>query len=160
MMCIIRIVDGAPFEHPIMLENFKEAFPNVDLENLPAEFALFERKLRPDLPANTVFLDEHPIYEFDGRVWTDVWRIRDKTLEENQQELKTHYGKLLQTFTELMQPYTDPTDIVVWQAKLDEINAVLAQTPVVFKVILEPRKDENGQWVTTTSSGSAPNVIG
>lgn len=160
-MCIIRIVDGVPFEHPIVLENFKDAFPEVDLNApLPNGFAWFERKLRPDLPAGAVFVDEKSVYEFDGNVWTDVWRIRDKTQEEDQQDIQAHYNSLLQTFTELMQQYTDPADIAVWQAKIDEITAALDQSPLVFKIILAPRKDDNGQWITTTSSGGAPNVIG
>lgn len=50
---IIRIKDGMPFEHPIAIENFVQIYPDVDLNNLPAEFAPFEKatkqaKLRDD----------------------------------------------------------------------------------------------------------------
>jgi hypothetical protein len=43
MELFIRIKDGQPFEHPIMENNFREAFPEVDTNNLPAEFARFVR---------------------------------------------------------------------------------------------------------------------
>ena len=43
MNLFIRIVDGQPFEHPIFEDNFKQAFPDVDLNNLPSEFLKFVR---------------------------------------------------------------------------------------------------------------------
>jgi hypothetical protein len=49
MNFIIRIKDGAPFEHPIAVLNFIDAFPTIDVNNLPSEFAWFERVERPNL---------------------------------------------------------------------------------------------------------------
>ena len=43
MELFIQIRDGLPFGHPIYGDNFRQAFPDVDLENLPPEFARFER---------------------------------------------------------------------------------------------------------------------
>jgi hypothetical protein len=39
----IRIVEGTPFEHPIVRLNMQQAFPDIDLDNLPPEFAKFIR---------------------------------------------------------------------------------------------------------------------
>ena len=43
MRLFIQIRDGAPFEHPIQEDNFKFAFPQIDMNNLPEEFMDFER---------------------------------------------------------------------------------------------------------------------
>ena len=43
MELFIRLVNGEPFEHPIMGDNFREAFPHIDTDNLPSEFARFLR---------------------------------------------------------------------------------------------------------------------
>ncbi len=80
MELFIRIVDGQPFEHPITGENFRQAFPDVDTNNLPSEFARFERVEIP-------LLGEYEVYEstdyatVDG-VCKDVHRIRLMTDEE------------------------------------------------------------------------------
>lgn len=43
MDLIIKVKDGEPDSHPILIENFLEVFPNVDLNNLPADFTWFKR---------------------------------------------------------------------------------------------------------------------
>ena len=35
----IQIRNGQPHEHPIFADNFRQAFPDVDTENLPDTFA-------------------------------------------------------------------------------------------------------------------------
>lgn len=81
MNLYIRIVDGQPFEHPILEENFVAAFPNVDTSNLPPEFARFERVECPNL-AKTFQVDEVHYEWFDGIV-KDVWTVREMTEEES-----------------------------------------------------------------------------
>ncbi len=46
---IIRLQDGEPFEHPIHIDNFTQIFPEIDVNNLPPEFAKFERVRAPSL---------------------------------------------------------------------------------------------------------------
>ena len=41
MELFIQIRNGQPFEHPIFGDNFRQAFPDVDVDNLPPEFARF-----------------------------------------------------------------------------------------------------------------------
>ena len=43
MELFIRVKDGQAFEHPILGDNFRQAFPNINVNNLPSEFARFER---------------------------------------------------------------------------------------------------------------------
>lgn len=80
MKLFIRIVDGKPFEHPIIESNFMQAFPDIDLENLPSDFALFERVECPIIKPYELY--EGTTYERFGNVYRDVHHIRPMTEEE------------------------------------------------------------------------------
>ena len=82
MELFIRIKDGQPFEHPIFGDIFRQAFPDVDVNNLPSKFARFERVKRPVLNMYEVMISETPTYELIDGVWTDVWHKREMTAEE------------------------------------------------------------------------------
>lgn len=49
MQLFIRVKDGQPFEHPIFEDNFRAAFPEVNIDNLPDGFAKFVRVSPPAL---------------------------------------------------------------------------------------------------------------
>lgn len=78
----IRIKNGLPFEHPIFGDNFRQAFPDVDVNNLPPEFARFERIPRPTLGPYEVFTSDDPTYELSNGVCKDVWHTRAMRAEE------------------------------------------------------------------------------
>jgi len=82
MNLYIRIKDGQPFEHPILEHNLRQAFPDVDVNNLPPEFATFERVERPVLGEYETLVSENPTYELVDGVYKDVWHKRDMTAEE------------------------------------------------------------------------------
>lgn len=82
MELYIRIKDGQPFRNPIMGDNFRQAFPDVDTNNLPPEFARFERIERPVLGLYETLAAEEPTYELVDGVYKDVWHIRAMTAEE------------------------------------------------------------------------------
>lgn len=84
MNLYIRIKDGQPFEHPIFEDNFRQAFPDVDTNNLPPEFAKFERVERPVLGEYEVMASETSTYELIDGVYKDVWHKRDMTAEEKE----------------------------------------------------------------------------
>jgi len=84
MELYIRIKDGQPFQHPILGDNFRQAFPDIDVNNLPAEFAKFERVERPVLGMYEVMVSENPTYELVDGVYKDVWQKRDMTAEEKE----------------------------------------------------------------------------
>lgn len=80
MDLIIQIKDGIPFQHPMTLDNFKKAFPDVDLDNLPSQFAWFERVPAPKLgPYDKNLL---VTYELIDNVYKDVWQIELMTDQE------------------------------------------------------------------------------
>ena len=81
MDCFIRIVDGKPFEHPIHPDNFKDAFPEIDPNNLPEGFAYFKRVEKPFNP-NPFKLHDCEYKLVGSNTWGDVWTERDATPEE------------------------------------------------------------------------------
>jgi len=89
MELFIRIKDGQPFEHPIFGDNFRQAFPDIDVNNLPAEFARFERVERPVLGMYEVMVSEDATYELIDGVYKDVWHKRDMTAEEREAKKQT-----------------------------------------------------------------------
>ena len=76
----IQIRNGQPFEHPIFGDNFRQAFPHIDVNNLPPEFARFERVQCPN-NASTFQVDELT-YQWVDNVVKDVWTVRPMTDEE------------------------------------------------------------------------------
>ena len=80
MELYIRIKDGLPFEHPILGDNFRQAFPDIDTNNLPPEFARFVRVAAPALGPFEVYVD--CVYELVDGVYTDVHNVRQMTDEE------------------------------------------------------------------------------
>lgn len=75
----IRIKNGQPFEHPIVGDNFRQTFPEIDVNNLPAEFARFTRV---DQPVVGVYEAYTVTYEWvDGNV-TDAHHVRAMTGQE------------------------------------------------------------------------------
>jgi hypothetical protein len=80
MELFIRIKDGQPFEHPIFGDNFRQAFPNVDTNNLPAEFARFVRSVPP--PLGPYQKNQTSSYQLVNGVYTDVFTSENMTVEE------------------------------------------------------------------------------
>lgn len=77
MELFIRIKDGQPFEHPILGDNFREAFPHIDTNNLPSEFAHFKRVEPPIYGVYEVY--EGVTYEWQNGLVTDVHHVRQMT---------------------------------------------------------------------------------
>ena len=80
MELFIRIKDGQPFEHPILGDNFRQAFPDVDTNNLPVEFARFVRVVQPTL--GPYEKNQTVSYQLVDGVYTDVFACEQMTAEE------------------------------------------------------------------------------
>lgn len=65
MELFIQIKNGEPFEHPIIGGNFREAFPDIDVNNLPDGFMRFEKQ---DLNVGVYEIFEELPYFIDGGV--------------------------------------------------------------------------------------------
>jgi hypothetical protein len=81
MELYIRIKNGQPFEHPISGDNFRQAFPEIDVNNLPPEFAKFNRIPRSSL-VYAILNNPQPTYQWVNGVVTDVWDITPMTDEQ------------------------------------------------------------------------------
>lgn len=109
MELYIRIKDGQPFEHPILGDNFRQAFPNIDTENLPPEFAKFVRVAPPVLGVFEVYVD--CTYELVNGVCTDIHNIRAMTTEEKAAIIEQARANLRPNWTlneETLQPVMPP----------------------------------------------------
>jgi hypothetical protein len=114
MELFIRIQNGQPFEHPIMGDNFRAAFPHIDTNNLPAEFARFVRVVPPDL--GPYEKNQTVTYQLANGVYTDVFSCEQLTAEEvaiKQQAVKDAWaasnGFASWTFNETTCAFEAPT---------------------------------------------------
>lgn len=85
MRLFIQLKNGQPFEHPIFEDNFRAAFPHIDVDNLPPAFAEFVRVAAPQPGVYEVY--EGATYEQINGVFTDVHHIRPMTDEEKQTKI-------------------------------------------------------------------------
>lgn len=77
----IQIRNGQPHEHPIFADNFKLAFPEVNVNDLPAD--QFAKFIRVDAPVpDTYEVYEGVTYQWVDGVVKDVHSIRPMTDEE------------------------------------------------------------------------------
>ena len=84
MELFIKIVDGKPFEHPILGENFRQVFTDIDPENLPDTFAKFERVSQPEIGIYQKIRCE---YQKIGAIVKDVWIIENMTDAEKAEKI-------------------------------------------------------------------------
>ena len=80
MNLYIQLENGKPVNHPIVEEKLRQAFPEMDLNNLPDTFARFERVVPTMLGIYEV--SEGSTYEWADGVVKDVHHRRAMTEEE------------------------------------------------------------------------------
>jgi hypothetical protein len=166
MNLFIELRDGEPYGHPILEDNFREVFPDIDTQNLPSNFARF---VRTSPPSNIGLLEvEESTYQFVGDVVTDVWTVRPLEGEQyaaRMEQLRIGLEGDIEGEKFLAQSKideaTDPAVKAAWQEHLAVISAIVITDPVAQRSLpLPPRVTENGVIYTNAASGSAPNVIG
>jgi hypothetical protein len=154
----IRIRDGQPFGNPIFADNFRDAFPGVDTENLPDTFAKF---IRVDAPVpGTYEVYEGVTYQWVNDVVKDVHPVRPMTDEERAAkdaelaELAIQNANAMhQTRMDWCQTTADKTeDTAQKQLWLDCLAAHQAWVlesvdPTTPAFPIFPIKDEAGNWV-------------
>jgi len=165
MELFIRIVDGQPFEHPILGDNFIQAYPDVDVDNLPPEFARFERVEQNVTP--TTFEVAESTYTWVDGVVKDVWSVRPMTDEEEtqkRQDLFNGANASIEYMKGIAQQNADnaPSDTAkqAWIDYLAQLNAWILVDPVNPNIPRVPLIRPDGTVISTSASGSQPNVIG
>jgi hypothetical protein len=138
MQCIIRIVDGQPFEHPIVMENFYTAFPHIDVDNLPPEFAKFERLPPPaalDGQGPYHIMAHHYVFDAAFNSWKYDWYLVDMTEEERAEKLASGIAEItttveyLRTMSQAQLAEATDENKPIWQTYLDQLNALSLDDP-------------------------------
>jgi hypothetical protein len=165
MRLFIQIRDGQPFEHPIVESNFVEVFPHIDINNLPPEFANFERVPEPQVLFAEI-VDGETYQWFDGIV-KNVWAVRqltDSELTEKKQILFNNIDGRRQSLNvyaqEQIQTAPNETTKQIWEDYVVQLNAWVVTDFDKLDMPHPPRFTANGDLLTVEASGSAPNVVG
>lgn len=133
MNLFIELRDGAPYGHPIMEDNFKEVYPDIDTQNLPSNFAKF---VRVPPPSNVgIFEVEESTYQIVDGVVTDVWTIRPLEGEQYVTRLnmfRESIARLVEEEKRIAQEKidgaTDPAVKAAWVDYLAQLNSWVLTT--------------------------------
>ena len=164
MELFIQIKNGQPFEHPILGDNFRQAFPHIDVNNLPPEFARFERVPCPN--EATKYQANEVKYEWVNGVVKDVWFVRDLTDEEYAQKLEFAKREVewkiaarKQATQVFINEAVNPKIKQIWIDHLAELNAWVLDDPFFPNFPRPPLIVDENTVYTIHDSGSVPNVI-
>lgn len=139
MELFIQVKDGQPFEHPIFGDNFRQAFPDVDVNNLPNTFAKFLRVAPPKLGVYEVYEGVSYSLRSDGS-YMDVHHVRLMTGEEitaKQTAVKTAWAEAANGYAswnfsdalcEYVAPVTKPEDGNAYAWRESDLSWVLVPT--------------------------------
>lgn len=164
MELFIQIRDGQPFEHPILGDNLRQAFPDIDTNNLPPEFARFERIQCPF--EKTLFKVREVTYQWVDGIVKDIWSERDANeaeraaqLEEVAQEVlrKLEGNKTVGQWE--VENAATPEIKQLWVDYLAALDAWVLVDPLQPRFPAAPAMEDDLTFYTVNDSGSAPNVI-
>lgn len=151
----IQIRDGQPFEHPIFADNFKLAFPEVNINQLPID--QFAKFIRVDQPAiGTYEVYEGVTYQWFDGVVKDVHSVRAMTDEERTAKtaaLEAAANQLnldrIAFINDTLTAETDETAQALWLDCLTAHEAWVLESvdPTTPAFPRFPIKDEAGNWV-------------
>jgi hypothetical protein len=165
MELYIQIKHGQPFQHPIFGDNFREAFSHIDINNLPPEFARFERVECPN-NASTFEVDVVS-YQWVNGVVKDVWAVRSMTEEEKTKKLEELTESVLARCRAIQDVAQEkfasaPTETQkqAWANYLVQLSTWVLVDPTNPKFPAPPSIAADGTVLLTTASGASPNVIG
>lgn len=154
MRLFIKIVNGQPFGHPITKENFVQVYPNIDVDNLPSNFANFERTdFDDDTFPVSVYEMPYSKYEWVGNVVKDVWYTKpmneEQIITKNETIVKSkEYNKTrrLIKWNFVLAELTDEASKQVVQNYIDILTAyVIADAPLA-DLPKAPLKNDDGTY--------------
>ena len=121
MRLFIRVENGLPVDHPILESNFREVFPEIDPDHLPANFASFVRVPMPETGLWEVH--EGTTYEWVDGVLQDVHHVRPMTQAELENKM-TEYINSFISFAERELDAAADENKACWQRYIDDLRAV------------------------------------
>ena len=165
MELFIKIKDGQPFEHPIMGDNFRQAFPDIDTDNLPPEFASFVRVPCPNDAGIYQVYDTS--YSWSGQVVQDTWTLRDLTLEEREEKTQLLLMNIRSSLESLKAPAQAMFEVAneaqkqALQDFCNELDAWAYSDPINLPLPpLPPEVAELNRIVNESRSQGSTSVIG
>lgn len=124
MNLYIKIKDGQPFEHPILEENLLQAYPGIDLNNLPNDISRFEKT---DMPTIGPY-DHSPSVEYvmENGIVKERWTVIPYTEEEKQKKMdlikytRPHFPSWIfdETICEWVPPIPKPEGRYIWDERV------------------------------------------
>lgn len=100
MTMMIKIQDGKPVGYPMLIDNFRQLFPNVSLpwpvltEHLaPFGYAVYDFWVKPEHGIFEVAEEIDPIQHEDG-VWRQAFSVRAMTEEEQSIRIEEEWGNV------------------------------------------------------------------
>lgn len=150
----IQIRDGQPYEHPIFADNFREAFPDIDTDDLPKTFAKFVRVAPPAIDTFEVY--EGVTYAWDNGAVKDVHHVRPMTDEERavkivQLEDGANYARdnRIAFIKDILAGELSDAARKLWLDCLAAHEAWVLESvePLMPMFPLFPHQDEDGNWM-------------
>lgn len=160
----IQIRDGQPYQHPIFGDNLREAFPDIDTNNLPEGFAKFIRHA-PDLQVGPyeVLVED---YVWNGDSVEDNWSVRPMTEAEAAEVKATAIESIERDRSVLLAAAESELDSfnaedkIIWQKYIDDLKSFTYIDPLDAKLPATPRRNTDGTLVSIDAPGTAPDVTG
>lgn len=158
MNLYIRLRNGQPFEHPLFEENVRQAFPELDLTNLPADWARFTRYQQPGADVLPVGVFEVAEVKYtlstDSTTWQDTWTTRSMTDAERNKKTRDTVASVaankeqLTTLANEQIAATTGDVQTAWQTYLGVLQSITVTDPFAVELPTPPQLDEYGNLVT------------
>jgi len=156
MNLYIQMQDGQPWQHPLLEDNVLQAWPGIDLNNLPANLARFRRHQQPGPDVMPVGNFQVPIctYELasDG-VYEDTWTVREMDDDEKRVTTKARKKSVAEQLESLKLFATDRIENTTgdvqnaWQTYSNLLNSLDTSDPFNVAWPMMPRVDEDGDLI-------------
>jgi len=157
MNLYIRLRDGQPFEHPLYEDNVQQIFPDMDLANLPNDWARFTRYQQPGSDVLPVGKFEVPEVKYtlstDGVTWQDTWYIRTMSDDEKNKvtlDALASIARIMEYLTaqanEQIAATTGETQ-AAWQTFLTALGTVDTSDPFAVMWPLAPQVENKDNLV-------------
>ena len=155
MNLYIRIQNGVTFEHPILEENARQAWPDLNFDLLPDWLARFRRYAQPGPDVMPVGVFQRAVCSYtqaeDG-AWQDTWMVEDMTAEEQQVLTRQRLAQAKESQTVLVESARAaaavdgiPAETVsAWNTYADAVAALQITDPFTIDWPAPPRIASDG----------------
>jgi hypothetical protein len=165
MELYIEIRDGNMYGHPILYDNLKLIYHNIDEMISQGSYKKF---ITSD--SSLIELNQYQVldmfYEIQNDSVVQCWYARDLNEEEIKikkiefsQQYSDYISQEIKNAKNIISNLTNKDDIDLWNKYINALQNLEVNTlkPVLFPY--KPYKNNEDKWISVDSSGSKPNVI-